>query len=168
VLEAIRPYVIAGWTPVVGKLVDGKQKRATVPGTLAERAAIAASILITGVAIFQAALALGLPLGEATFGGSAPTVDGVLSSGFRLVAIVNAIILLMFAWIIITRARLTSSGILGDRVVYWATWGIVAFLILNSLGNLFAPHPVERYAMGAATMLLVALCGFVALRAPAS
>jgi hypothetical protein len=46
--------------------------------TLVELAAVAAALLMAAVAVFQVALAAGLPLGEATMGGRAATVDGVL------------------------------------------------------------------------------------------
>jgi hypothetical protein len=130
-------------------------------------AAISASVLIMGVALFQVALALGLPLGEATFGGAAPTDDGVLSTGFRVIALVNAAILIGFAWIILARTGLLSSRIVGDRFLVWAAWGIVVFLVLNTIGNLSASHPFERYVMGATTLVLVILCGLVAYKGPA-
>ena len=44
--------------------------------TLVELSAVALAMLVAGVAAFQLALAAGLPLGEATMGGRAATVDG--------------------------------------------------------------------------------------------
>ena len=44
-------------------------------------------MLIAGVAAFRVALALGVPLGGAVFGGEAPTHDGVLTGPFRALAI---------------------------------------------------------------------------------
>jgi hypothetical protein len=142
-----------------------KQERATSIVNI-QQTAIGAAVLIGGVAIFQIALALGLPLGEATMGGSAPTVDGVLSPAFRVVALLSAGALIGIAWVVLARAGVVSARLLSDRALGWLTWGIVAFLVLNTVGNLSAPHPVERYVMGATTILLVVLCGFVALRAP--
>jgi hypothetical protein len=142
-----------------------KQERA-MPIVNVQNAAIGAAVLIGGVAIFQIALAIGLPLGEATMGGSAPTVDGVLSPAFRVVALLSAGILIGVAWVVLARAGVVSTRLVSDRALVWLTWGIVAFLMLNTVGNFSAPHPVERYVMGSITLLLVLLCGFVALRAP--
>ncbi len=111
-------------------------------------------------------MAAGLPLGEATMGGSVTTVDGVLPTGFRVIAAVSAGILGGFAWVVLARAGVVSARRLSDRSLAWLTWGLVGFLTLNTVGNLSAPHPVERYIMGSTTILLVLLCGFVALRAP--
>jgi hypothetical protein len=134
--------------------------------THVELAALSACVLIAIIATFQIALSLGLPLGDATFGGSAPTVDGVLTPAFRALAVVQAIVLAGVAWIILARADLISSGFVGDRFLVWAAWAIVVFLVLNTIGNFSAPHPVERYIIGATTLVLVILCGLVALRAP--
>ena len=138
----------------------------TMPFATVQNAAIGAAVLIGGVATFQIGLALGLPLGEATMGGSVTTVDGILPAGFRVVAAVSAGILGGFAWVVLARAGVVSARRLSDRSLAWLTWGLVGFLTLNTVGNLSAPHPVERYIMGSTTILLVLLCGFVALRAP--
>lgn len=134
--------------------------------TSVQTAAVGAGILICGVAVFQAALALGLPLGEATLGGRAPHVDGVLSGWLRLVPAISAAVLLGAAWIVLVRAGVVSGGPLSDVLVLRTTWGLVGFLALNTVGNLAAPHPVERWVMGSLTIAIVALVGVVALRAP--
>ena len=129
-------------------------------------AAVGAAVLIAGVAVFQAALALGFPLGDATLGGRARTEAGVLTTGFRALAVVQAILLILVAWIILARAGVTHIGFLGDGFLLWATWGILGFLILNTLANLSAPHPVERWVMGSITFVVAVLTRVVAFRAP--
>lgn len=94
----------------------------------AQIAALAASVLIGGVAAFQYALALGAPYGDAVFGGKAPTEDGVLTGPFRLIAVVQAVVL-----------------------------GILAFLMVNTAANFGAPHPIERWVMGSVTLILSVL-----------
>jgi hypothetical protein len=42
----------------------------------------------------------------------------------------------------------------------------VVFLALNTAGNLAAPHPVERWAMGSITLLLTGIGLAIVLRAP--
>jgi hypothetical protein len=58
-------------------------------------------------------------------------------------------------------------GALNGRLVRWAPWGIVGFLVLNTLGNLSSSSPVERWGLGGITLVLVVLCTVVALRGPA-
>jgi formate hydrogenlyase subunit 4 len=53
--------------------------------------------------------------------------------------------------------------VLGGAALVWVTWGIVAFLALNTLGNLSATHPVERWVMGSMTLVLAGLALFIAL-----
>ncbi|CAN5580203.1 hypothetical protein BH20ACT23_BH20ACT23_23790 [soil metagenome] len=103
--------------------------------TSIQTAAVGAGVLISGVAVFQAALALGLPLGEATLGGRAPTMEGVLTGWFRLVPAISATVLLGAAWIVLVRAGVVGSGALGDVLVLRMTWGLVGFLALNTVGS---------------------------------
>ena len=131
-----------------------------------QTAAVGASVLIAGVAVFQLALALGLPLGEATLGGRAPTNNGVLQANFRALAGLSSVILVGVAWIALARADVIGAGPLGDTFVRRATWGILAFLVLNTLANFAAPHPVERWVMGSITLVTVVLIGIVTFRSP--
>jgi hypothetical protein len=134
--------------------------------TVAQTAAVGAAILVAGVAVFQIALAAGLPLGEATWGGRAPTTDGALIGASRLVAAVSGLILIGIAWVVLARVGVVSSGPLSDTTIIRATWVIVGFLVLNTLANLTAPHPVERWVMGSITFVTAVLLVVVALRAP--
>lgn len=134
--------------------------------TIIQTAAVGAGVLISGVAVFQLALAIGLPLGDATLGGRAPTVDGVLSSWFRIIPAVSAVVLILVAYVVLARAGVVSGGPLGDTFLVWATWAILGFLILNTAGNLAAPHPVERWVMGSITLAVASLVGVIVLRAP--
>ena len=74
--------------------------------SLVELAAVAAAVLIAGVIAFQVALAAGVPLGEATMGGRAATVGGVLQPPYRAVALGSAVVLGLAAWIVLGRADL--------------------------------------------------------------
>lgn len=117
-----------------------------------------------GVAAFQVALAPGAPFGAAVFGGKAPTEAGVLTRAFRSLAGVQAILLLLLGWALLARASVVTIPVLSSEVLAWATWGIVAFLTLNTVANLSAPHPIERWVMGSITLALVGLSFVIALR----
>ncbi|MCB9483406.1 MAG: hypothetical protein H6675_05300 [Dehalococcoidia bacterium] len=112
----------------------------------------AAALLGAGVA-YQLGLAAGAPYGDATLGGRAEHVDGVLATRFRVIAAVSGGVLLGFAAIVLRRVRLIRLPVLSDRAVRWATWNIGVLLMFNTLGNLAAPHALERWGMGAITLV---------------
>jgi hypothetical protein len=133
--------------------------------TLVELAAVAAAVLMAAVAVFQVALAAGLPLGEATMGGRAATVDGVLKPRYRAMALGSAVVLVLAAWIVLGRAGLVPI-FLGDQALVWSTWVVAGFLALNTLTNLSGRHPLERWGMGSITLVNALLVGYVAYAAP--
>ncbi len=66
------------------------------------------------------------------------------------------------AWVVARRGGLV------DRPARWlspATWGIAAYLALNTVGNAASTSSVERYAFGSATALASVLTALVAYRA---
>lgn len=131
-----------------------------------QTAAVAAAVLAAGVAAFQLALMAGAPLGDAVFGGNAPTADGVLAPPFRALAGIQSIVLLLLGWVLLARASVVAIPIFGGSTLTWITWVIVVFLALNTVANLAAPHPVERWVMGSITLLLTGISLALALRAP--
>lgn len=132
---------------------------------LVELAAVAAAVLIAGVAAFQLALAAGLPLGEATMGGRAATVDGVLQPPYRAIALGSAVVLVLAAWIVLGRAHVTPI-FLGSEALVWATWIVAGFLSLNTVSNLTGRHPLERRGMATVTIVAALLVGYVAYASP--
>ena len=130
-------------------------------------ASVAAGFLLVGVALFQLGLALGVPWGSAVYGGGAAGVDGVLPTGLRMSSAVATAVLTLAAWIVLVRGGVMPVGALNGQLVRWAPWGIVGFLVLNTLGNLSSSSPVERWGLGGITLVLVVLCTVVALRGPA-
>jgi len=128
-------------------------------------AAVTAAVLLGGISVFQVLLALGAPWGSAAYGGGAAGADGVLPSGLRVASAIAAVILGVAAWVILVRADLVRRGPLSHRFVRWASWVVAAFMVLNTLSNLSSSNPVERWVLGGITVLLVLLCGYVALRA---
>lgn len=133
--------------------------------TLLEQAAATAATLMAAVAVFQVALALGLPLGEATMGGRAPTVGGVLQGNYRALALVSAVVLLLAGWLVLGRAGLVATFLDGQMLV-WATWLIAGFLALNTISNLSGRHRLERWGMASITLISAVLVVYVAWAAP--
>jgi len=123
-------------------------------------AALVATGLFAAVAAFQATLAAGAPLGAHVLGGR---YSDALPPRLRAISWIVAIVLLAFAGVMLAR----------DGVIGWpagladllapAAWGIVGFLVLNTLGNLASKSRFERTALAATTAVLAVLRGFVAL-----
>jgi hypothetical protein len=132
---------------------------------LVEVAAIGAGALLVVAIAFQASLALGVPLGEATMGGRATTVHGVLTAPYRLMAVASAVLLAVAALIVLARAGVISLG-LPESVLVVGAWVVVAFTVVNTLTNLSGRHPLERWGMSALTAVTAVLSGYVALIAP--
>lgn len=133
--------------------------------TLVELAAVVAAVLMAGVIAFQGALAAGLPLGEATMGGRAATLDGVLQPTYRAVALGSAVVLVLAAWIVLGRAGMVPI-FLGGQALAWGAWVVAGFMALNTATNLSGRHPLERWGMASITLAAALLVGYVAYTAP--
>ena len=121
-------------------------------------AAAGACGILLAFAGLQVALAAGAPLGEHVWGG---TQDRQLPGGMRVVAGGAAVALVGAASVVGRR-----GGLVG-RPATWlspATWGIAAYLALNTVGNVASTSDIERYAFGPATAVASALTAFVAYR----
>jgi hypothetical protein len=131
--------------------------------TLVELAAVTAALLIAVVVAFQVGLAAGLPLGEATMGGRAATVNGVLQPPYRVMALASAVVLVLAAWVVLGRAGLLAT-FLGGQALVWTAWVVAGFMALNT--NLSGKHPLERWGMASITLVGALLVGYVAYAAP--
>ena len=129
--------------------------------TVVELAAVAAAALMAAVVAFQVALAAGLPLGEATMGGRAATVDGVLQPVYRAMALGSAVVLVLAAWIVLGRAG-TVPIFIGGQALVWSAWVVAGFMALNTVTNLSGRHPLERWGMASITLVAALLVGYVA------
>jgi hypothetical protein len=132
--------------------------------TLVELAAVAAAALMATVVGFQLALAAGLPLGEASMGGRAATVAGVLQPPYRAIALGSAAVLVLAVWIVLGRAGLMPILLSGQALVLSA-WVVAGFMALNTLTNLSGRHPLERWGMSSITLAAALLVGYVAYAA---
>jgi len=113
----------------------------------------AAALFCLAFAVFQAALALGAPYGQVTWGGA----TAVLSTGLRAASAGACVFLLAMAGLMLGRA--------GDWGRTWPRWVFLAAnillavqLALNTLANLAAKTGAERYGMGAASLVGCLLC----------
>ena len=132
--------------------------------TLVELVAVAAAALMATVVGIQVALAAGLPLGEATMGGRAATVEGVLQPPYRAIALGSAAVLVLAVWIVLGPAGLVPI-FLGGQALVWSAWVVAGFMALNTLTNLSGRHPLERWGMSSITLAAALLVGYVAYAA---
>ena len=114
---------------------------------------IIAVVLLVVIAIFQAALALGAPWGEAAWGGQNPGVlprNLRIASGIAAVVIYPLIILLVMA----------GAGFIDDGWVpvdiTIVMWILAALLTVGAVMNAISRSPRER--LWAPVALIVAIC----------
>ena len=124
-------------------------------------AAVAAATGFLIQAAFQAALALGAPLGSASWGGAH---EGQLPMGLRIASGVAVGVFVLAALIVLGRAGFRdvppTHGFLR-----WGTWVLVVLMFLGALENFASSSGWERFGWGPFTLILAVLCLFVALRA---
>jgi hypothetical protein len=123
-------------------------------------AAVLAAILFLGMAVFQASLALGAPLGAHVLGGRYP---GALPSRLRAFSAVAAAILVGGALVILARAGAIGWPAGAAGLLVPAAWAIAAYLALNTLANLTSKSWLERTVFAAVTAALAVLSAYVAL-----
>lgn len=102
-------------------------------------AAITYGIVSLGVIAFQIALAAGAPWGEIAMGGAFP---GQFPPELRVAAVVQAVILLLLALIVLSRAGVALTK--WSKVSRWAIWIAVVFSSLSLILNTITPSPRER------------------------
>ena len=121
-------------------------------------AAVAAAGGFLVQAAFQAALALGAPLGSASWGGAH---EGQLPTGLR---IASGVAVCVYALIVLGRGGFRGVP-LPYGVLRWGTWALVGLMFLGALPNFASSSGWERFGWGPLALILALLCLFIALRA---
>lgn len=127
-----------------------------------KQVAITAAGLLAGVAVFQAAVALGAPLGDYVWGGF---TEGELSPMFRVASAVGAVSLVWMALVVLARGGVAVpiTPVPTHRLKAF-TWTIAGFMVLNTIGNLASRSSSEQLLMAPLTALLAVLIAVVAAR----
>ena len=125
--------------------------------SLAQKAAIAAAAGAGAIALFQAALAAGAPLGRAAYGGGQAELTTVLriASGAAVAVWSGA------ALIVLGRARLWHAARL-EQVFRRGTWLFAGVLTVGALMNFASPSVWENVIMGPLALVLAILFVIVA------
>ena len=116
-------------------------------------AGIVAVVLLASIALFQAALALGAPWGEAAWGGQNP---GVLPRNLRIASGIGAIVIYPLVIVLV----LAGAGLISDDWLPVDTtmvmWVLAALLMVGAVMNLISRSSRER--LWAPVALAVAIC----------
>jgi hypothetical protein len=120
-------------------------------------AAVLAAAGFVVIAAFQAALALGAPLGQAAWGGR----QARLQTRLRIASAVAVVFWILAALIVLGRAGFEAP--LPDVVERWGTWILVVLLPVGALMNVASSSRWERYLWGPLALILALLTLVVAL-----
>jgi hypothetical protein len=121
-------------------------------------AAILAAAGFLVIAVFQAALALGAPLGHAAWGGR----QARLSTRLRIGSAVAVVFWILAALIVLGRVGFEVSPF-PDVVERWGAWVLVGLLPVGALMNFASSSRWERYLWGPLALFLAVLTVVVAL-----
>ena len=120
-------------------------------------AAVMVCVLLGGLAVFQALLAGGAPLGRFAWGGQ----HRVLPRPLRVGSLGAIVVYLLIAAIVLARADLLSIGV-PDRVVSTAAWVVAGYFFVGIGMNLVSRSKPERAVMSPVAALLCGLSVVVA------
>jgi hypothetical protein len=126
--------------------------------TTAMLASVLAALVLSFVAIFQILLAIGLPLGEAAWGGT----HRVLPPHLRIASALSSLLLGLAVWIVLARTGLVTIP-WQSSAVRVGTWVVFSFLTLNTVSNSVSKSRIERMVMTPATFVCAICLVVVAL-----
>jgi hypothetical protein len=121
-------------------------------------AAVVSLLLLAALAVFQALLAAGLPLGRFAWGGQ----HAVLPARLRTGSAVSIVLYAVFAVLILQAAGLL--GLLPDGVAAVAIWVLAGYFALGIVMNAASRSRPERLLMTPVVALLAACCLALALQ----
>lgn len=119
--------------------------------------ALALTVILIGLAIFQAALALGAPLGHFAWGGQHKVLPARLRVGSAVSILIYALIDLV-AW-----DRVGAIDLLPDVFSAIAMWVIFAYFTVGILMNAVSRSKPERFTMVPVCLVLAVLSFLIAM-----
>ena len=120
-------------------------------------AAIIACLILAALAVFQALLIAGRPLGRFAWGGQ----HDVLPRNLRIGSAISILLYAVFAIIILERVGI--ADILPDAVAEVGIWILTAYFALGILMNGISRSKPERNLMTPVCIVLAGLCLVIAL-----
>lgn len=120
-------------------------------------AAIALTVILAALAVFQLALALGAPLGRFAWGGQ----HRVLPTRLRIGSLVSIVIYAVVAVLALDRSGVID--VVPDAVSTVGMWVVFAYFVLGIPLNAISRSKAERYTMTPIVTVLAVLSLLVAL-----
>ena len=120
-------------------------------------AAALVCLLLGALAVFQAFLTFGAPLGRFAWGGQ----HRVLPTPLRIGSAVSIGLYALLAAVILVRAELVTVGA-SDGVVRTAAWVVVGYFFIGIGMNLASRSTAERAVMTPTVAVLCGLCVVIA------
>lgn len=120
-------------------------------------AALAAAVIMCGLALFHAGLALGAPWGAFVWGGQD---EPRLSQRMQLGSALLVPVLLAMALMVLVRAGLLYAG--SATTMVWPTWAVFCFLITSFFGSLRSESRRERRFTAPVLLVGAVLTGYLA------
>jgi hypothetical protein len=121
-------------------------------------AGVVTAIGFAGIAVFQAAIAAGAPLGRAAWGGTHVR----LRPRFRIASAFAVVVWSVAALVILARAGFDASPI-PFGASRWAVWILVMILPIGAVMNAASRSPWERFLWAPVALALALLCLALAL-----
>lgn len=115
-----------------------------------------ALVLLAALAVLQALVALGLPLGRFVWGGQ----HEVLPTSLRIGSTVSVVIYAAMAALLLSRAGVIAGNGTFVRV---ATWALLGYFVLGIFMNAISRSEPERFMMTPVTMVLALATLIIAL-----
>jgi hypothetical protein len=124
----------------------------------ARLAAVLAAIGFASLAIFQAALAAGVPWGHAAWGGE----NADLTSAQQSASAVAAVVYVAAALIVLCRGGVIWRTRSNRAIFSWGTWFFAVATVLGAVPNLASQSRWENFILGPLALVLGVLCLVVA------
>jgi hypothetical protein len=131
--------------------------RATAHAPTRMHLAVVAAAGFIALAVFQVALALGAPFGEAAYGGTHTDLPVALRITSAFAAIVYG-----FATLVVLRCAGYRVPLIGGRVARVGTWVLAGLLPVGALMNFASSSEWERFGWGPIALMLGILCFLIA------
>lgn len=119
--------------------------------------ALALTVILTLLAIFQITLALGAPLGRFAWGGQHRVLPARLRIG-SLVSVVIYALIAVLAW-----DRVRAIDVVPDVVAQVGMWIVFAYFAFGILMNALSRSKPERFTMVPVTIALAVLSFLIAM-----
>lgn len=121
-------------------------------------AALLATVILAGLAIFQTALIAGAPIGRFAWGGS----HNVLPMQLRVGSMISIVLYVLFALLILEKADVTNL-VQSNQAVDVAMWVSTGYFFVGILANAASRSKPERNLMTPVALALAVLFLIVSL-----